>query len=182
MNKVISTAGYQNIHLSYDLKVGNLGLAGLVGAPSETTDLPKHMVDHNDVQDQLTIEYSTDGKANSNDTKVWTECESDGTHTWVGRDALRAIGTEVWATRTIDLSGISAVSNNANFQLKFSWQFNTKAYSYDPPGSEAAGLADEGWWDNVKVMGDVVPEPSPLLAFATGLCGLAGFAARRKRQ
>jgi hypothetical protein len=164
ISKTISTVGYQNIQVSYDLKVGNLGVA-LYGAPSDATT-----VDHNDVQDQLAVHYSTDGLPSADTRKVYTECE------WVGRDTLTAIGYEVWATRTINLSAISAANNNAGFELKFSWQFNTTAYTY------SGGLADEGWLDNIKVMGDVIPEPSALLAFATGLFGLVGFATRRKRR
>jgi len=171
IRKDISTVGYQNIQISYDLKVGNLGVA-LYGAAS---DSGTYTIDHSDVQDQLTVAYSTDGGG------TYTDCESDGTNAFVGRDALRLIGYEVWATRTINLSGISAVNNNANFKPMFSWQFNTTAYSYTPPGG-SAGLADEGWLDNIKVMGDVIPEPSALLAFATGLFGLVGFATRRKRR
>ena len=42
--------------------------------------------------------------------------------------------------RAADLTGVSACDNNANFAVRFRWQFNT--------------ASDTGWLDDVKVEAD----------------------------
>jgi len=118
IKKTISTAGHSGIKVYYDLKVNTLGEANTGAGLGSCT------VDHNLIDEQITVFYSTNGGSS------WTEAE------WVKRVNLLA-GYQSYGTRTVDLSGISACNNNANFAVRFRWQFNT--------GS------DTGRLDNIKV-------------------------------
>ncbi|MDO8589116.1 MAG: hypothetical protein Q7T82_18985, partial [Armatimonadota bacterium] len=69
-------------------------------------------VDHNLIDEQLTVFYSTNGGSS------WTEAE------YLLRSELLA-SYQAWGTRTIDLTGVSAANNNHNFMLRFRWQVNT---------------------------------------------------------
>lgn len=117
--KTISTAGYSNISVQYDLKVNTLGQnntgAGIGNCP----------VDHNLIDEQITVFYSTNGGSS------WTEAE------YLTRATLLA-SYQNYGTRTINLSGVSACNNNSNFALRFRWQFNTST--------------DQGNLDNIKVI------------------------------
>lgn len=121
MSKTISTIGYQNILVSYDIKVNNLGIDN-TGAGSGSCP-----VDHNLVDEQLTVYYS------SNSGASWTEVEN------ISRADLLA-NYRGYAKRQFSLSGLSHCNNNPKFALRFRWQFNTQT--------------DTGDIDNVQVMGD----------------------------
>ncbi|MDO8586619.1 MAG: hypothetical protein Q7T82_06220, partial [Armatimonadota bacterium] len=139
MTKTISTVGYQNVQVSYDLRVNTLG-ANNTGAGSGSCG-----VDHNLIDEQITAYYSTNGGSS------WTEAE------YLLRSSLLA-SYQTYGTRTVDLTGVPAVNNNASFALKFRWQVNS--------GSDIADL------DNIVVtaiaQGDITP-PGPVTGFtATG--------------
>lgn len=118
ISKTISTSGHTGVKVYYDLKVSTLGgnYTGIGIDPCA--------VDHNLVDEQLTVFYSTNGGTS------WVEAG------YLTRSALLAsyLG---FGTRTIDLTGITACNNNANFALRFRWQFNQDT--------------DFGWLDNIKV-------------------------------
>jgi hypothetical protein len=139
--KAISTAGYYGIIVGYDVKVSGLG--GDYGGAGTTTGTCT--VDHNIIDEQLTVYYSTNGGS------TWTEVDN------IQRQELK--GTySTYGTRYIDLSGVPACNNNSGFRLKFRWQLNTSA--------------DIGYLDNIKVMGnlqDATP-PGPV----TNLVSTAG--------
>ncbi|MDO8586543.1 MAG: sugar-binding protein [Armatimonadota bacterium] len=118
IKKNISTAGYSNISIQYDLDVNSLGTAK-TGTGGGTC-----AVDHNLIDEQLTVFYSTNGGSS------WTEAE------YLLRSSLLA-SYQNWGTRTISLVGVPAVNNNANFWLRFRWQFNQSS--------------DQGNLDNIKV-------------------------------
>ncbi len=122
MWRMISTLGYDSIRVSCDLKVNSLGGA-YYGVGSGDMGC---LVDHNDVQEQLTVSYTTDGGA------TWIELSP-----WLGRDVL--LGYQAFGTRVIDLTGISAVESCAGFGLKFRWQLNTDT--------------DMGVLDNITISG-----------------------------
>ncbi|MDO8588670.1 MAG: glycoside hydrolase family 9 protein [Armatimonadota bacterium] len=133
--KVIPTVGFQDIQVSYDLKVSALGAAYTGGGIGGCA------VDHNVIDEQITVFYSTNGGAN------WTEAE------YLLRDALLA-GYQSYGTRTIDLSSIPACDENPNFALRFRWQFNH--------------TSDTGDLDNIVVRGIGQPDttaPGPVTSF-----------------
>ncbi|MDO8586135.1 MAG: DUF5010 C-terminal domain-containing protein, partial [Armatimonadota bacterium] len=107
LTKVISTVGFHDIQVSYDLKVNGLG-GNYTGAGTGGSCVP----DHSLVDEQITVFYSTNGGTN------WTEAE------YLLRAALLA-GYQTYGTRTIDLSAITACDENASFALRFRWQLNS---------------------------------------------------------
>ena len=123
MKRIVSTLGYNNINISYDLRVGSLGVT-ISGAGTGTGN-----VYSNDIQDQLLIYYSTTGISGP-----WIEAD------WLGRNAL--LNYTSYGRRFIYLSDLSGASENVDFALKFLWQFNTKIDN-----------GDYGDLDNIKVTG-----------------------------
>jgi hypothetical protein len=113
LQKTISTSGYSNIKVQYDLRVNSLGQnwtgAGIGG------NCP---VDHSLIDDQITVYYSTNGGSS------WTEAEN------VQRAALLAT-YQSYGTRTINLTSVTACNNNANFRLRFRWQMNCTTDTVD---------------------------------------------------
>ncbi|MDO8587894.1 MAG: DNRLRE domain-containing protein, partial [Armatimonadota bacterium] len=105
ITKTISTVGYSNIKVTYDLDVNSLGTA-YTGAGTGTCT-----VDHNLIDEQITVFYTTNGS-------TWTEAE------YLLRSSLLA-SYQAWGARTINLTGVPACNNNPNFGLRFRWQFNT---------------------------------------------------------
>ena len=126
MKRIISTSYYENINITYDLRVSTLG-NNRSGVGTGTAD-----VYSNDIQDQLIVYYSTTGT-----NGPWIEAE------WLGRSTL--LNYLTYGNRLIDLSGISGISDNADFALKFLWQFNT-----------ASANGDIGDLDNIKVTGSIL--------------------------
>ena len=125
--KTVSTVGYQNIRVTYDLKVNSLG--GNNGGTVSPGSCP---VDHNYLDEQLTVSYSIDS------LQTWHEID------WIKRSEL--LNYQNYGTRIIDLSGISSISNNPSFVLKFRWQFNTSS--------------DTGDLDNLVISGSPITEGS----------------------
>jgi hypothetical protein len=126
--KTISTVGYHGIIVGYDVRVGALG--GNYTGPGTGTCT----VDHNIIDEQLTVYYSTNAGA------TWTEVDC------VQRQELLA-NYSSYGTRYIDLSGIPACDNNAGFRLRFRWQLNTNT--------------DYGYLDNIKVLGNAYDGTPP---------------------
>jgi hypothetical protein len=83
--------------------------------------------------------------------------------------------------RTVDLSSIAGVNNNANFSFRVVAAFDTSgAYA---PSNSTATYATTGTWrfDMVTVNGvTAVPEPSSIALLS--LVGIGGFALRRLRK
>ncbi|MDO8586544.1 MAG: DUF5010 C-terminal domain-containing protein [Armatimonadota bacterium] len=117
IKKTISTSGYSNIKVTYDLRVNSLGTA------KTGTGTGSCAVDHNLIDEQLTVFYSTNGGSS------WTEAE------YMLRATL--LNYQSWGTRTVDLTGVPAVNNNPNFTVRFRWQVNQGT--------------DVGYLDNIKV-------------------------------
>ncbi len=139
LTKTISTAGYTDIRVTYDISsyaysypgdgcAGNC-TAGLLPG-SYTSTFPDCWRTN---QDQLVVYYSTNGGTNWNKAQILTERGDNGS------EALPGGNGTTWATKTVYLSGLTAVENNANFALQFKTQFNT---GYDII-----------WIDNIKVYG-----------------------------
>ncbi|MDO8587559.1 MAG: hypothetical protein Q7T82_11025 [Armatimonadota bacterium] len=155
IEKVISTAGLENISILYDIRTHVRGV--YTGDPGDCLLNP-----HCDLAEQLTVFYSTNGGTD------WTEVE------W-----LRRTGGNGWPpleiyntgyeTRVIDLSSITGANDNAGFTLKFDWQFNEGC---DPIGGCAAEGGDWANLDNIIVLGHVIGSgddttpPGPVTGFA----------------
>ncbi|MDO8589494.1 MAG: sugar-binding protein [Armatimonadota bacterium] len=114
INKTISTSGYSNIKVSYDLHVNTLG-GNYTGAGTGSCG---GAIDHDLIDEQVTVYYSTNGGTS------WTEAE------YTTRSTLLA-SYQTYGTRTIDLTGVTACNNNASFALKFRWQLNTTSDTAD---------------------------------------------------
>ena len=125
IRKIISTTGYEKIQFIYDIRVNNLG-NNVTGPGDGICGL-----DHNLLDEQLTIFYSTNGGAN------WTEVG------YTIRPTL--LFYQSYGTFVVDLSGISACNDNPNFMLRFRWQLNTT--------SDAADI------DNISVTGNALGSP-----------------------
>ncbi|MDO8587803.1 MAG: carbohydrate-binding protein [Armatimonadota bacterium] len=136
IKKTISTVGYEDIKVQYDLKVNSLGTAKTGAGSGSCT------VDHNLIDEQLTVFYSTNGGSS------WTEAE------YLLRSALLA-SYQTYGTRTIDLSSVTACDNNASFVVRFRWQFNQ--------------TSDQGNLDNIKIIANGTADttaPGPVTGFA----------------
>lgn len=121
MTKTITTAGHSGIRFTYDLKVNTLG-GNYTGAGTGTCS-----VDHNLIDEQLTVYYSTNGGSS------WTQCDN------VLRSSLLA-NYQNYGNRSVDLTGVSACNDNASFALKFRWQLNQ--------------VSDSAWLDRIVVTAD----------------------------
>jgi len=138
ISKTISTSGYRHIIVSYDLRVNSLGQNRTGAGTGSCT------VDHNLIDEQLTVFYSTDGGSS------WKEAE------YLTRSQLLAYQT--YGTRTIDLSAVAGVADNINFALRFRWQFNTSS--------------DQGDLDNIIVTVEPIdPTPPGPVASFTAVAG-----------
>jgi len=102
--KTISTVGYRSIRVNYDLRVNSLG-------PDLDPPEGDCTVDHDLIDEQLTVFYSTNGG------ESWSEGE------YLVRSALLA-GYQSYGTRTVDLSQIAGCNENPDFALRFRWQLN----------------------------------------------------------
>jgi hypothetical protein len=104
ISKTISTAGYNGISVSYDVR------ASIQGGVYTGTGTGTGSVRNNDVQEQLNLYYSTNGGS------TWNQAAT------LWRSDL--LGCTTYQTKTVPLVGISACNDNPNFALKFEWQFN----------------------------------------------------------
>lgn len=108
IRKVISTAGRKHIQVYYSVRVNTLG-GNYTGHGSGSGSVH---VDHNVIDDQLTVYYSTNGG------KSWTEAQN------VARNSLLSTCQYYYRRRMINLVGTSACENNPKFALRFRWQVN----------------------------------------------------------
>ncbi len=120
MTKAISTANFEDIHIAYDV------IATLNTPPSAGCTTPcLSSVLEGSCEDKLAVYYSTAGTSGP-----WTLAQV----LTEGVDLPNA-----WTNKLINLSGVSAAQDNANFAVRFVWQFNT--------------ATDTGRIDNVKILG-----------------------------
>ncbi len=131
MTKVMSTANYEDIHISYDVitTLNTSPSSGCTGNCAST-------VVEGSCEDKLAVYYSTSG-INGPWTLVQVLAE--------GVDLPRS-----WTNQLINLSDVPAVQDNANFAIRFVWQFNT--------------ATDAGRIDNVKILGNLNSGLSPAQA------------------
>jgi len=133
MTRSIPTTGRTSIQVEYDV------MAALFAAPSGAPAGSCAVLEEKS-EDQLVVYYSTTGV-----NGPWTIAQtlSEGVE----------LPTE-WTHKFINLAGVPSVANNANFALKFQWQFNT--------------LADTGRVDNVRVLSGAVTGIDPAIGVAPG--------------
>jgi len=129
MTRVISTAGYPNIQIEYDV------MASLAPLPTsaQTGGCANLEGSH---EDKLVVYYSTSGASGP-----WNLAQT------------LAEGQELpcgWTRRFINLAGVPGVGSNANFALRFQWQFNA--------------AADFGRVDNVRVLSGALTSLTPAIA------------------
>lgn len=132
MTRVISTAGRAGIQVEYDV------MAALHVPPGGSV-VGSCTVLEGSLEDKLVIYYSTAGT-----NGPWTVAQ------------VLSEGVELptaWTRKLINLAGVSAVSDNPNFALRFQWQFNS--------GS------DTGRVDNIRVLSGAVTGPTPAVGMST---------------
>ena len=125
MTKAISTAGRAGIQVEYDV-MARLN-APPAGSPSGSC-----VVLEGSSEDKLVVYYSSTGT-----NGPWTVAQSLSEGGELPTD---------WTRKLINLAGVNAVGNNANFALRFQWQFNS--------GS------DTGRIDNVHLLSGAVTAPT----------------------
>ena len=132
MTRAISTIGRSSIQVEYDV---------MTSLHSPPTGSPSGgcTVLEGSIEDKLVVYYSTAGTSGP-----WTvgQILSEGVELPTG-----------WTRKLINLAGVSAVSNNADFALRFQWQFNS--------------TNDMGRVDNVRVLSGAVTAPVPDLGLST---------------
>ncbi len=117
ITRSISTQGATDIQIEYDVKVALHSPPDSSGAGGNGNLL------EDSLEDKLVVYYSTSG--------------TNGP--WTVAQVLSEDGDlpSVWSGQSIDLIGVAGVDDNADFALRFQWQFNT--------------ANDTGWIDNVRV-------------------------------
>jgi len=131
MMRLLSTVGYSNIQLEYDV------MAALF-APPTGSPAGNCAVLEGTQEDKLVVYYSTSG---TNGPWQVAQTLTEGVELPAG-----------WAHQFVNFAGLSGVSNNPNFALKFQWQFNT--------GS------DTGRVDNVRLLSSAIAGQMPAIAVA----------------
>jgi hypothetical protein len=132
MTKVISTAGQQSIQVEYDV------MAALYAPPSGSP-VGNCTVLEGSIEDKLVVYYSASG---TNGPWSVAQILSEGVELPTG-----------WTRKLINLAGVSTVTNNTNFALRFQWQFNSSS--------------DTGRIDNIRVLSGAVMAPAPLIGLST---------------
>ncbi|MHC4671893.1 MAG: PKD domain-containing protein [Planctomycetota bacterium] len=104
MYKNISTKGYEDVLVVYDLKfdTDQTGTTTTGGCTSALVE--------GDCADKLAIYYSSTGTSGS-----WALAEEV---------LAKDVADSTWLTREIDLSAVTAIDDNEDFALKFVFQFN----------------------------------------------------------
>src|SRR2546425_1422453 len=131
MTKAISTAGRASVQVEYDV------MARLNAPPSGSLSGSCAVLEGS-IEDKLVVYYSTTGT-----NGPWTVAQ------------ILSEGVELptdWARKLINLAGVGAVSNNANFALRFQWQFNSGT--------------DTGRIDNVHLLSGAVTAPTPSIGLS----------------
>lgn len=116
----------------------------------------------------------------SNTSSRWVQFQysTDGTSfTSAGlpnNGLFEALGGDMWDPgRTVNLSSIANVADNPNFAFRIVAVFapGTQMYMPSNPNSSYSPNGTQRF-DNVTISGDVVPEPTSLIALAVGLAAL----------
>lgn len=134
LTKAISTAGWQSIQVEYDVMAA-------LNAPPSGAQVGSCAMLEGSPEDKLAVYYSTTGTGGP-----WTLAQ------------VLSEGVELpadWHRQLINLDGVSAAANNANFALRFQWQFN------------AAG--DTGRVDNIRVLNGAVTAPAAAIGLSSTL-------------
>lgn len=133
MTRLTSTTGHQSIQVEYDVFAA-------LHAPASGPALGSCVVLEGSSEDKLVIYYSTAGT-----NGPWTVAQtlSEGSELPTG-----------WTRKLINFAGVPAANNNANFALRFQWQFNT--------------ASDTGRVDNIRVLSGAVTSPMPAIGLSTG--------------
>ncbi len=124
MTRVISTAQYTNILIEYDV-IATLSTPAPSGCQGNCGD----KILEGSCEDKLVVYYSRYG--------------TDGP--WIPVQQL-CEGVDLpttWTHKTLSLGNLTAVENNANFAIRFTWQFNT--------------TGDSGRIDNIVIKGNGDP-------------------------
>jgi hypothetical protein len=134
MTRLIPTTGRTSIQVEYDV------MAALFSPPNGTP-AGNCAVLEGTTEDKLVVYYSTTGTGGP-----WTVAQTltEGVELPTG-----------WTHRLINLAGVAGVANNANFALKFQWQFNA--------------AADSGRVDSVRVLSGAVTALTPAIGFSPGV-------------
>lgn len=118
--------------------------------------------------------------SNTGSDLLRAEYSVDGGTTWVATAPLfDSAGGDTWNNnRTLDLSAIAGVNNNAGFAVRFVAAVDpvTGRYRAANPTS-TYGTAGTWRFDNVTVNGTLIPSPG-----AIALVGLGGLVAGRRRR
>lgn len=138
IDKIISTAGKENIRVMFDL------YTHLVGVATNNPGDPL-LVDHGDLNEQLTIFYTTNGGANWNEIGYMRKTGGNG---W---EPLETYGAG-YLRRVIDLSANATANDNTQFGLRFRYQFNTGCSNPTVGGCPSDG-GDWARMDNIIVLG-----------------------------
>jgi len=131
MTKAISTVGQESIQVEYDVMATlHVPPAGAAGGGCPVLDGSE--------EDKLVVSYSASG---TNGPWSVAQVLNEGVELPTG-----------WMRKLVNLAGISAVSDNLDFALRFQWQFNA--------------ANDTGRIDNIRVLSGAVTMPGPDLRVA----------------
>jgi hypothetical protein len=131
MIKAISTAGRHSIQVEYDVMAALN--APPTGSPAGTCTLLEATI-----EDKLVVGFSTAG---TNGPWRTAQVLSEGVELPTG-----------WTRKLLNLAGISTVNSNANFALRFQWQFNS--------------ASDTGRVDNIRVLSGAVTAAGPAIGLS----------------
>jgi hypothetical protein len=128
-------------------------------------------------QQDITIQYDL---RHSNTSSSWEQVQVtvDGT-TWIDVASFSLAAGDTWANgRTVDLSAIGAVDNNASFAFRVLATFAPGSSGY-VASSPTGTYGSTGTWRFDQVTVSAVPEPASTTMLLAGLAAL-GFMARRR--
>jgi len=130
MTKAISTVGYTNVQVEYDVMAE-------LNAPPTGSPVGSCSVLEGSIEDKLVVYYSLTGT-----NGPWNVAQT------------LVEGAELptpWIRKFINLAGVAGTANNADFALRFQWQFNS--------GS------DTGRIDNVRILSGAIVSVMPAIGF-----------------